>query len=232
MEGSATLCSNLLTLHRIVICRSHPGAKASAADSVSRCASQRGVANSKEQCLVLASHGVSQSRVLRLIVAVVALAAWWAIDQAAAGPADAVAGPLVVAQAMVPPTGMGSEDKAMAAEKMPAADRMRRRFPQPATVASLIGLPLIDENARTLGYVRRIVRTRQGATKLIVTYDGFLGWGARLIAVPIEVVGIAGRQLVSLDMPASDYVGASTWHPNGEEEVPDDASISVALARR
>jgi hypothetical protein len=120
----------------------------------------------------------------------------------------------------------------MAAENMPAAERMRRRFPQPAIVASLIGLPLIDENARTLGYVRRVVRTRQGAVKLIVAYGGLLGWGARLIAVPIEVVGIAGRQLVSLDMPASDYIAAPTWQPDGEQVVPDNASISVALARR
>jgi hypothetical protein len=169
---------------------------------------------------------------MNTLVAAVALAVWLAVDPAAAEPAGAIAGPLVVAQAMVPPTGMGSEDKAMAAQKMPAEERMRRRFPQPASVASLIGLPLIDENARTLGYVRRVVRTRQGAVRLIVAYGGFLGWGARLIAVPIEVVGIAGRQLVSLDMPASDYVAASTWQPNDEEAVPDDASISVALARR
>jgi PRC-barrel domain len=169
---------------------------------------------------------------MNVLVAIAALALWSAVDPAAVDPAGANAGRLVVAQATVPPTGMGSEDRSMAAENTPAAERMRRRFPQPATVVSLIGLPLIDENARTLGYVRRVVRTRQGAIKLIVAYGGFLGWGARLIAVPIEVIGIAGRQLVSLDMPSSDYIAAPTWQPGDAQVVPDNASIRVALARR
>jgi len=149
-----------------------------------------------------------------------------------AGSADARSDRVSVAQAMIPPTGMGSEDKAMAEENMPAAERMRRRFPQPAKVGSLIGLPVIDENARTLGYVREVVRTRQGAVKLIVSCGGWFGWGARLIAVPIEVLGIAGRQLVSLDMPRSDYATASTWQRGDEQVIPNDDNISVALARR
>ena len=158
-----------------------------------------------------------------------------ALLPAASGPADAGsadADRVSVAQAMIPPTGMGSEDKAMAEENMPAAERMRRRFPQPAKVGSLIGLPVIDENARTLGYVREVVRTRQGAVKLIVSSGGWFGWGARLIAVPIEVLGIAGRQLVSLDMPRSDYATASTWQRGDEQVIPNDDNISVALARR
>ena len=158
-----------------------------------------------------------------------------ALLPAASGPADAGsadADRVSVAQAMIPPTGMGSEDKAMAEENMPAAERMRRRFPQPAKVGSLIGLPVIDENTRTLGYVREVVRTRQGAVKLIVSSGGWFGWGARLIAVPIEVLGIAGRQLVSLDMPRSDYATASTWQRGDEQVIPNDDNISVALARR
>jgi len=158
-----------------------------------------------------------------------------ALLPAASGPADAGsadADRVSVAQAMIPPTGMGSEDKAMAEENMPAAERMRRRFPQPAKVGSLIGLPVIDENARTLGYVREVVRTRQGAVKLIVSSGGWFGWGARLIAVPIEVLGIAGRQLVSLDMSRSDYAAAPTWQQGDEQVIPNDDNISVALARR
>ena len=49
---------------------------------------------------------------------------------------------LLLAQAMVPPTGMGDADKAMAAE-----ERMRRRFPQPVRVGDLIGLPILDDSA-------------------------------------------------------------------------------------
>jgi hypothetical protein len=150
-----------------------------------------------------------------------------ATGPADAGSADATSDRISVAQAMIPPTGMASEDKAMAAENMPAAERMRRRFPQPAKVGSLIRLPVIDENARTLGYVREVVRTRQGAVKLIVSSGGWFGWGARF-----EVLGIACRQLVSLDMPRSDYATASTWQRGDEQVIPNDDNISVALARR
>jgi hypothetical protein len=46
------------------------------------------------------------------------------------------------------------------------------------------------------------------------------------------VVGIAGRQLVSLDMPRSDYAVAPTWQHSDEQVISDDDTISVALARR
>lgn len=140
--------------------------------------------------------------------------------------------PIVVAQAMVPPTGMGAEDKAMAAAHMAAAERMRRRFPQAVRVGDLIGLPLLDDDSRTLGHVHEVVRTPRGDVQLIVDYGGWFGWGARPIAVPIEVVGIYGRQLASLDMPPKDYATAPTWRDAGDKALPADASISVALARR
>jgi hypothetical protein len=138
----------------------------------------------------------------------------------------------VVAQAMIPPTGMGAADKAMAARDMAAAERMRRRFPQAVRVGDLIGLPLIDDSSRTLGYVRRVVRTPQNRIELIVDYGGFLGWGARPVAVPIEVVGILGRELASLDIPREDFAVAPSWRGTNETAIPNDDSISVALARR
>ena len=140
--------------------------------------------------------------------------------------------PFVVAQAMIPPTGMGAEDKTMAAQDMAEEERMRRRFPQAVRVGDLIGLPVLDDDSRTLGQVRQVVRTPQGRIKLIVAYGGFLGWGTRPVAVPIEVVGIFGRQLASLDMPAKDYAAVPTWRDTGDMVVPNDDSIRIALARR
>ena len=138
----------------------------------------------------------------------------------------------VVAQAMIPPTGMGAADKAMAAEDMAEAERMRRRFPQAVRVGDLIGLPVLDDSSHTLGYVRQVVRTPQGKIKLIVDYGGLLGWGARPVAVPIEVVGILGRELASLDMPPSEYSAAPTWRETDETVIPNNDNIRVALARR
>jgi hypothetical protein len=132
-----------------------------------------------------------------------------------------------LAQAMIPPTGMGDRDKDMA-----AAERMRRRFPQPVRVGDLIGLPLLDDESRTLGRVREVVRTNAGKIELIVSYGGFLGWDTRLVAVPIEVVGIFGRQLASLDMPRSEYAASPTWRNEGAEIIGKDETIRIALARR
>jgi hypothetical protein len=134
--------------------------------------------------------------------------------------------PMVLAQAMVPPTGMTDADK-----PMPMVERFNRRFPQAVRVGFLIGLPVLDDRASTLGYVRQVVRTSAGKIALIVSYSRWFGWFGRPVAVPIEVVGIEGRQIASLDMPRSEYAAAPTWQAQGATVLPDDATIRIALAR-
>jgi hypothetical protein len=134
--------------------------------------------------------------------------------------------PIVLAQAMVPPTGMDDANK-----PMPMVERMNRRFPQPVRVGDLIGLPVLDDRASTLGFVRQVVRTATGNIQLIVSYSRWFGWFGRPVAVPIEVVGIEGRQLASLDMPRSEYAAAPTWQGQDATALPDDATIRIALAR-
>lgn len=151
---------------------------------------------------------------------------------ASAAPAAPAREPSVLAQAMIPPTGMGTKDKSMAARHMAEAERMQRRYPQPVRVADLVGIPVLDDDSRTLGYVRQVVRTPQGVIELVVSYGGWFGWGARPVAVPIEVVGIFGRQLASLDMPRSEYAAAPTWRPGADTVLSGDANVVVALARR
>jgi hypothetical protein len=143
---------------------------------------------------------------------------------ATAGPSASP--PIVLAQAMIPPTGMGDADK-----PMPMTERMNRRFPQPVRVGDLIGLPMLDMGASTLGYVRQVVRTVDNKVVLVVSYSKWFGWFGRPVAVPIEVVGIEGRQLVSLDMPRSDYATAPRWQDAGATVLPNDATIRIALAR-
>jgi hypothetical protein len=133
---------------------------------------------------------------------------------------------LILAQAMLPPTGMMD-----AQHPMPMNERMLRRFPQPVRVGDLIGLPILDQEASTLGYVRQVVRTPQGEIELIVSYGRWWGWFGRRVAVPIEVVGIEGRQLVSLDMPPHEYAAAPTWQGKDATILPADATIRIALAR-
>jgi len=133
---------------------------------------------------------------------------------------------VVLAQATVPPTGMMDTRR-----PMPMNERYLRRFPQPARVRDLVGLPVLDLHSSTLGYVRQIVRTSVGKIEFIVDYSWFWGWFGRPVAVPLEALGIEGRQFVSLDMPRSEYAAAPTWHDTEATPLPADTIVSVALAR-
>jgi hypothetical protein len=109
---------------------------------------------------------------------------------------------------------------------------MQRRFPQPVKVGDLIGLPVLDDGDVTLGRVRQVVRTPQGKIRLIVSYGGWLGWGARPVAVPIEVVAILARQIAALDMPPAEFAAAPTWTATEDRPIPADELIRIAITRR
>jgi hypothetical protein len=111
-------------------------------------------------------------------------------------------------------------------------ERMQRRYPQPVKVGDLIGLPVLDFDDRTLGYIQSVVRTADGSIKLIVPYGGFLGWGRRPVAVPIEVVAIAGRQLAALDMTRAEFDAAPAWNDPRSQPIPAAETIRIGLYRR
>jgi hypothetical protein len=161
----------------------------------------------------------------KMIAVAAVLAALFAV------PASGVASPALekLAQAMLPPTGMDD-----AAHPMPMPARMQRRFPQAVRVGDLIGLPVLDLDASTLGYVRAVTRNAQDKIALIVSYSrwfGWLGWFAHPVAVPIEALGIEGRQLVSLDLPPSEYAAAPVWRGGAGTPLSADTEIRIALAR-
>jgi len=161
---------------------------------------------------------------MKFVVTIMALLVGLMHPVAAATPASDP--PVVLAQAMVPPTGMDDANK-----PMPMVERMNRRFPQPVRVGDLIGLPVLDDRSSTLGFVRRVVRTAAGNIELVVSYSGWFGWFGWPVAVPIEVVGIEGRQVASLDMARGEYATAPTWQSQDATALPDDATIRIALAR-
>src|SRR5262252_1825863 len=144
----------------------------------------------------------------------------------ATSPVPAGSGPVVVAQAMIPRTGMMDEQN-----PMPMKERYLKRFPQPARVGDLIGMPVLDLNSKTLGSVRRVVRDPAGEIQFIVDYSRWWGWFGRPVAVPLEALGIEGGHLVSLDMQPSEYEAAPTWHDTGATPFPADATVRVALSR-
>ena len=157
-----------------------------------------------------------------LVLAAVSLA----VSANATTPVPAGSRPIVVAQAMIPRTGMMD-----AQNPMPMKERYLKRFPQPARVGDLIGMPVLDLYSKTLGYVRKVVRTPAGEIEFIVGYSQWWGWFGRPVAVPLEALGIEGGHLVSLDMSPSKYAAAPTWHDTDAKPLPADATVRVALSR-
>jgi hypothetical protein len=111
-------------------------------------------------------------------------------------------------------------------------EKMQRRFPQPKRAGDLIGLPVLDDYDRTIGHIKHVVRTQAGKLQLVVTYGGFLVWPKRLIAVPIEVVAIAGLQLAALDMTRAEFDAAPAWSEGSTTPVVPDDVIRIALYKR
>jgi len=110
--------------------------------------------------------------------------------------------------------------------------RMQSRFPQKVRVGDLIGLPIIDDDNREFATIRHVVRTPAGKVDLVVLHGAWFGWFGRLVAVPIEVVAIVGRQVASLDMQPDAYETAPTWMPGRDTVIPADEIIRIALTRR
>ncbi len=133
---------------------------------------------------------------------------------------------MVLAQAMVPRTGMMD-----AQNPMPMKERYLKRFPQPVRVGNLIGMPVLDLYSKTLGYVLQVVRNSAGEVQFIIGYSRWWGWFGRPVAMPLEALGIEGGHLVSLDMSPSEYDAAPTWHDTGATPLPADATVRVALSR-
>src|SRR4051812_26440686 len=140
---------------------------------------------------------------------------------------------LVVAQSMESEQPSSDNDAAASEEKkLSPEEKMRRRFPQPVKAGDLIGLPVLDWDDATIGHVRHVVRTPQGKIQLVVTHGGLLGWGRRLVPVPIEVVAILARQLAALDMSRAEFDQAPTWSASQTAPIPPNEMIQIAITRR
>jgi hypothetical protein len=122
-------------------------------------------------------------------------------------------------------------------DELTPEQKMQKRFPQPVRVGDLIGLPVLDFDDATIGYIRQVVRSPDGKVFLIVPYSAWFGWarterGKRPVAVPIAVVAILGRQLDALEWDRSDFDEAPTWTSSQGRQIPPNDKVLVALGRR
>jgi sporulation protein YlmC with PRC-barrel domain len=115
---------------------------------------------------------------------------------------------------------------------MPAEEKMNRRFPQKVRTGDLVGLQLIDFDNRVLGTVSEVVRTPQGKVTLVVVSSGWFGFDGQTVGIPIETVGILGRQIALLDIQRAEFFGLPAWIVDGSKVIDSDETLRIALARR
>jgi hypothetical protein len=126
-------------------------------------------------------------------------------------------------------------------KKLTPEEKMNRRFPQPVRVGFLIGLPVLDWQDRTIGFITGVVRTPAGRIQLVVAYRSWLGWlpsggvfdwGRRPVAVPLETVAILARQVAALDMPREEFDAAPTFAVAQAAPLGAADTIRIAVTRR
>lgn len=155
------------------------------------------------------------------------------LDRAFAG------GEIVVAAA--PQKESPSGEQGDAEKKLSPEQTMARRFPQSVRVGDLVGLPVLDDDDSTIGFIKDVVRDRTGKIQLIVPYAKRFGWignggfferWRRPVAVPIEVVAILGRQVAALEMPREDFEKASDFVASQATPIGREETILIAITRR
>lgn len=113
---------------------------------------------------------------------------------------------------------------------------MERRWPQPVRVGDLFGLSLLDWNDRTLARIHALERTSAAKIRLIVDQVRWLGLVRRRVAIPMEVVAIAGRQLALIDIPRDEFFRLPEWSPapagSGSSLMAADEMTRIALYKR
>ena len=122
---------------------------------------------------------------------------------------------------MLPPPGMG------------LAESAAMRFPQPVRAGDLLGREVLRpvESQDVLGRVRRLVRDRDGQIMVVVDFGGFLGFGARSIAVPADAMVLIGQDMEIVAFTPEQLRQFPTFSPSGTTDVADDTMIKVGLAK-
>jgi hypothetical protein len=122
---------------------------------------------------------------------------------------------------MPPPPGMSLTDSAA------------MRFPQPVRVGELVGRDVLRpvESQDVLGRVRQVVRDSSGQIMVVIDFGGFLGFGTRPIAVPVDAMVLLGQDLEVVAFTPRQLRQFPTFSASGTVAVPDDTIIKVGLAK-
>ena len=151
----------------------------------------------------------------------------------AAALVSALIAPSQIALAAAPQETAAKPDE----KRLSPQEKMNSRFPQPIRVGDLIGLPVLDEQDSTLGYVQAVVRTPAGGILLVVNYRAWLAWapvdwGRRQVGVPLETVAILARQVAALDFSRAQFDAAPVFTAAHGTPLGANETIKIAITRR
>jgi len=113
------------------------------------------------------------------------------------------------------------------------AEKAARRYPQPVRVGDLVGRQVLEPvpAQHVLGRVAAIDRNPRGGIDILIRSGGFLGFGTRLIAVPVEAVALLGEHVAVLDFTPEQLRGFPTVNDADLRALAPDASIRVGLTK-
>ncbi len=116
---------------------------------------------------------------------------------------------------------------------MSLAESSAMRFPQPVRVGDLLGREVLRpvESQDVLGRIRRLVRDRDGRIMVVVDFGGFLGFGNRPIAVPVDAMVLLGQDTEIVAFTPDQLRQFPTFSPSGTTDVADDTIIKMGLAK-
>ena len=116
---------------------------------------------------------------------------------------------------------------------MALAQSAAMRFPQPVRVGDLLGRDVLRpvESQDVLGHVRDVVRDANGQILVVMTFGGFLGFGGRPIAVPVDAMVLLGQDMEVVAFTPDQLRQFPTFAPAGTTRVAGDTIIKVGLAK-
>ena len=116
---------------------------------------------------------------------------------------------------------------------MSLAQSNAMRFPQPVKVGQLLGRVVLQpvESQTVLGHVRAVVRDNQGQVMVVMNFGGFLGFGSRLIAVPLDTMVLLGEAMEVAAFTPQQLRRFATFTSSGTTPVPPETVIKVGLAK-
>ena len=116
---------------------------------------------------------------------------------------------------------------------MSLAQSTAMRFLQPVRVGDLFGREVLRpvESQDVVGRVQGVVRNQNGRIMVVIDFGGFLGFGARPIAVPVDAMVLLGQDMEIVAFTPEQLRQFPTFSPSGTTDVPADTTIKVGLAK-